>query len=212
MDPLFFDDLRLEYPSIPEAILHSTINNSLQPINIMKLFTEFSEGKTDKAQDKDFDSAGIRGVNHPLSPMFYNLLLNTLSHSPTRGLNASLPPSFFIIHWRHSTIPFIRQCPQYCCYRHACLVCRADHPQIFCNHINQGVSPALPNAGSSVPPLSYSQLWTQSQGQVVSSSQQWQNPQAEMFVPTGPWNRDQPRQWLTVPYLSCLLPNAFYTH
>lgn len=26
-DPIFFDDLRLEYPSIPEAILRSIINN-----------------------------------------------------------------------------------------------------------------------------------------------------------------------------------------
>lgn len=59
MDPLFFDDLRLEYPSIPEAILRSIINNSLQPISIMKLSTEFSEGRTDKAKDKDLDSISL---------------------------------------------------------------------------------------------------------------------------------------------------------
>ena len=59
MDPLYFDDLRLEYPSIPEAISRSIINNSLQPIHIMKLSTEFSEGRTDKAEDKDLDSADI---------------------------------------------------------------------------------------------------------------------------------------------------------
>ena len=59
MDPLFFDDLRLEYPPIPEAILRSIINNSLQPISIMKLSTEFSEGITDKAEDKDLDSISL---------------------------------------------------------------------------------------------------------------------------------------------------------
>ncbi len=35
MDPLDFSDLCLEYNSIPEAILRSIINNSLQPINII---------------------------------------------------------------------------------------------------------------------------------------------------------------------------------
>lgn len=56
MDPLFFDDLGFEYPSIPEGILCSIISNSLQPINIMKLSTEFSKGKTNRTD--------IRGVNH----------------------------------------------------------------------------------------------------------------------------------------------------
>ncbi len=32
----------------------------------MKLSTKFSEGKTDKDEDKDFDSADIKGVNHLL--------------------------------------------------------------------------------------------------------------------------------------------------
>lgn len=66
LNPLFFDDLRLEYPSILEAILRFTINISLHPISIMKLSTEFSEGNTDTAVDKGFDSVDIRGVNHLL--------------------------------------------------------------------------------------------------------------------------------------------------
>lgn len=64
LDPLFFDDLRLEYSSIPETILGSIINNSLQPIHIMKLSTEFLEGRTNKAGDKDLDNADIRGVKY----------------------------------------------------------------------------------------------------------------------------------------------------
>lgn len=56
----------VEYSSIPEAILRSIINNSLQPITIMRLSTEFSEGKTDKAEDIDFDSADIHGVHYLL--------------------------------------------------------------------------------------------------------------------------------------------------
>ncbi len=81
-----------------------------------------------------------------------------------------------------------RQCPEYYQYQHACLVCRADHPQIFCNQINQGVSPAWLNPRSSVPPSLYLQPWTKSQGKVVGSSRQWP-PQAETPVPTGPPNR-----------------------
>ena len=55
-----------QYPSIPEAISRSITNNLLQPIDIMKLSLEFLEEKTNRAEDKDFDSADIRGVNHLL--------------------------------------------------------------------------------------------------------------------------------------------------
>lgn len=62
MDPLFFDDLRLEYPSISETILRSIINNSLRPISTMKLSTEFSEGRTDRTEGQRLESADIRYV------------------------------------------------------------------------------------------------------------------------------------------------------
>ena len=62
----FFYDLRLEFPSIPEALLRSVINNTIRPVNVMKLSTEFSEDKADKDEDENFDSADIKGVNYPL--------------------------------------------------------------------------------------------------------------------------------------------------
>ena len=62
----FFHDLRLEFPFIPEALLRSVVNNTICPVNVMKLSTEFSEGKADKDEDEDFDSADIKEVNHLL--------------------------------------------------------------------------------------------------------------------------------------------------
>lgn len=53
-DPPFFHDLCLEFPSIPEALLQSLVNNTIRPINVMKLSTDFSEEKTDKDEDQDF--------------------------------------------------------------------------------------------------------------------------------------------------------------
>lgn len=53
-DPPFFHDLCLEFPSIPEALLQSLVNNTIRPINVMKLSTDFSEGKTDKDEDQEF--------------------------------------------------------------------------------------------------------------------------------------------------------------
>jgi len=66
IDPIFSDDLRLEYRPSREAILLSIINNSLQPINIMKPSTAFAERRTDKGEDKYLDRPNYRGVNHLL--------------------------------------------------------------------------------------------------------------------------------------------------
>lgn len=71
----FFHDLRLEFPSIPEALLWSVVNNTIRPVNVMKLSTEFSEGKADKDEDEDFNSTNIKKVNH--------LQFNTISYRPT---------------------------------------------------------------------------------------------------------------------------------
>lgn len=64
-DPPFFHDFCLEFPSIPEALLQSLVNNTIRPINVIKLSTDFSEGKTDKDEDQEFGSADIKGINHP---------------------------------------------------------------------------------------------------------------------------------------------------
>lgn len=42
-----------------EQSQYSLFGMQQEPINIMKLLTKFSEGKIDKAEDKDFDSADI---------------------------------------------------------------------------------------------------------------------------------------------------------
>ena len=65
-EPPFFHDLRLKFPSISKTLLRNIVNNTIRPINIMKLPTEFSERKTDKEEEEDIDSADIKGVNHLL--------------------------------------------------------------------------------------------------------------------------------------------------
>lgn len=47
-------------------MLQSIVNNIIRPINVMKLSTEFCEGKTDQDKDEDFDLADIKGINHLL--------------------------------------------------------------------------------------------------------------------------------------------------
>lgn len=64
MDLLIFYNLHLKIFSILETLLQSIFNQTIRPINIMKLSTEFFKGKTDKNKNKDFDSADIKEVNH----------------------------------------------------------------------------------------------------------------------------------------------------
>lgn len=88
----FFHDLRLEFPSIPEALLRSVVNNTIWPVNVMKLSTEFSEGKADKDEDEDFDSADIKGVNHLLRcfTIYSSILFRTVPPGVQTPLIAAL--------------------------------------------------------------------------------------------------------------------------
>lgn len=51
---------------MPKTLLQTIFNNIIRSINVMKLSTEFSEGKTDQNKDEDFDLADIKEINHLL--------------------------------------------------------------------------------------------------------------------------------------------------
>ncbi len=91
-DPLFFHNLRLEFPSISETLLRSIVNNTIRPINVMKLSIEFSKGKTDKDEDENEESADIKGVNHLLRcfSIYSSILFRTMLPGIQTPLIASL--------------------------------------------------------------------------------------------------------------------------
>ena len=92
--PPFFHDLHLEFLSIPEALLCSIVNNTIRPINVMKLSTECSEGKADKDKEEDLDLANIKGVNHLL--YCFTIYSSILFQTILPGVQSPLIAAFLI--------------------------------------------------------------------------------------------------------------------
>ncbi len=60
----------------------------------MKLSTEFSEGKTNKEEDENFDLADIKGINHPLCyfTIYSSMFFRTMPPGIQTSLIAALLP------------------------------------------------------------------------------------------------------------------------
>ena len=59
-DPPFLTVLRYRYASIPVSALKDIISNTLPPVNIMKLSTDYSKGKSNKRKEADCESSGVK--------------------------------------------------------------------------------------------------------------------------------------------------------
>lgn len=60
----FLTDLRHRYPSILISALKDVINNTLLPINIMKLSTNYSKGKSKKEKKANYKSSDVKEMTH----------------------------------------------------------------------------------------------------------------------------------------------------
>ncbi len=75
-DPPFLTDLRHRYPSISVPALKDIVNNVLLSINIMKLSTDYSKGKSEKEKEADCESSDVKGMTHLIRAfLFYCTIL-----------------------------------------------------------------------------------------------------------------------------------------
>ncbi len=63
-DSPFLTDLWHCYPSIPVSALKDIINNTLLPVNIMKLSTDNSKEKSEKEKKADCESSDVKEMTH----------------------------------------------------------------------------------------------------------------------------------------------------
>ncbi len=63
-NPPFFTDLRHHYLSIPVSTLKAIINNTLFPVNIMKLSINYFKGKSEKEKETDCKSSDVKKMTH----------------------------------------------------------------------------------------------------------------------------------------------------
>ena len=63
-DPPFLTDLRHRYLSIPVSTPKAIINNTLFPVNIMKLSINYSKEKSEKEKEADCKSSDMKEMTH----------------------------------------------------------------------------------------------------------------------------------------------------
>ena len=94
-DTSFLTDLRYRYPSIPISALKDTINNTLLSVNISKLSTDYSQGKSEKEKEADCETSDVKGMAHLLRAF---LLYRTILIRITR-LEVQQPLTFVLLEY-----------------------------------------------------------------------------------------------------------------